>query len=174
VALARKDRDHLVNLRAFLGIEREIWDYEARTIGDLLRPYSRLICQERPVVMDLVRHGILPNRTGAEKPWTDGAPDLMPHYWRGIVDGDGSVPGKSFTVTLAGSYEVVSAFVDWARGLCDMGINPTRDKRCPDHWRDHGRSRGRARHAARALRRRPGSPASQEGLGRACNARRTA
>jgi hypothetical protein len=135
VALARKDRDHLVKLRTFLGIEREIWDYEARTIGDVLRPYSRLLCQARPVVMDLVRHGILPNKTGAEKPWTDGAPDLMPHYWRGMVDGDGSVPGKSFTVTLAGSYEVVSAFVHWARGVCGTGINPTRDKRSPDHWR---------------------------------------
>ena len=135
VALARKDREHLAKLRAFLGIEREIWDYEARTIGDVLRPYSRLICQERPVVMDLVRHGILPNKTGAEKPWTVGSPDLMPHYWRGMVDGDGSVPGKSFTVTLAGSYEVVSAFVGWARVLCGTGINPTRDKRSPDHWR---------------------------------------
>ena len=109
VALARKDRGHLVKLRAFLGIGREIWDYEARTIGDVLRPYSRLICQERPVVMDLVRHGILPNKTGAEKSWADGAPDLMPHYWRGMVDGDGSVPGRGFNVTLAGSYEVVSA-----------------------------------------------------------------
>jgi transposase len=134
VALARKDRAHLVKLRAFLGTEREIWDYEAKTIGGVLRPYSRLICQERPVVMDLVRHGILPNKTGAEKPW-DGPVDLMRHYWRGMVDGDGSVPGKSFTVTLSGSHEVVSAFVEWARGVCGTGINPTRDKRSPDHWR---------------------------------------
>ena len=76
VALARKDRNHLIKLQEFLGIEREIWDYEARTIGDVLRPYSRLICQERPIVMDLVRHGILPNKTGKEKPWADGPADL--------------------------------------------------------------------------------------------------
>lgn len=135
VALARKDRNHLVKLQEFLGIEREIWDYEARTIGDVLRPYSRLICQERPIVMDLVRHGILPNKTGAEKPWADGPTDLLPHYWRGMVDGDGSVPGKSFTVTLTGSYEVISAFINWARGVCGTGINPSRDKRSPNHWR---------------------------------------
>lgn len=135
VALARKERNHLVKLRAFLGIEREIWDYEARTYGGVLRPYSRLICQERPVVMDLVRHGILPNKTGAEKPWADGPGHLMPHYWRGLVDGDGSVPQKSFTVTLSGSYEVVSAFVGWARGVSGTRINATRDKRSPDQWR---------------------------------------
>lgn len=134
VTLARKERNHLVKLRSFLGIEREIWDYEARTIGDVLRPYSRLICQERPIMMDVVRHGILPNKTGAEKPW-DGPPRLMPHYWRGMVDGDGSVPQKSFTVTLAGSYEVVSAFVSWARTVSETRINPTRDKRSPDQWR---------------------------------------
>jgi transposase len=134
VVLARKDRAHLVKLQAFLEITREIWDYEARTIGDVLRPYSRLICQERPIVMDLVRHGILPNKTGAEKPW-NGPPDLMPHYWRGMIDGDGSVPGKGFNITLTGSYDVISAFVEWARGKCGTGINPTHDKRSPDHWR---------------------------------------
>jgi len=135
VALARKDRAHLVKLRAFLGIEREITDYEAKTYGGVLRPYSKVICQERPVVMDLVRLGILPNKTGAEKPWADGPEYLMRHYWRGMVDGDGSVPGKGFNVTLAGSYEVVSAFVEWARRMSGTGINPTRDKRSPNHWR---------------------------------------
>jgi hypothetical protein len=59
----------------------------------------------------------------------------MPHYWRGMIDGDGSVPGKGFNITLTGSYDVISAFVEWARGKCGTGINPTRDKRSPDHWR---------------------------------------
>ena len=163
-SLARKDRAHLVKLRSFLGIEREIWDYEARTIGDVLRPYSRLICQERPVVIDLARLGILPNKTGAEKPWADGPEHLMPHYWRGMVDGDGSVPGKAFNVTLAGSYDVVSAFIDWARGMCGTGINPTRDKRSPDHWRAiMVAAAPYPRLLQRALRRRPGVPGPQEG-----------
>ena len=134
-SLARKDRAHLIKLRTFLGIEREIWDYEAVTIGGVLRPYSRLICQERPVVMDLVRQGILPNKTGAEKPWADGPEHLLPHYWRGMIDGDGSVPGKGFNIALAGSYAVIDAFIDWARQMCGTGINPTQDKRSPDHWR---------------------------------------
>jgi uncharacterized protein YerC len=134
VCLARKDREHLVKLRSFLGTEREIWDYEAKTIGGVVRPYSRLICQERPVVVDLARLGILPNKTGKETPW-DGPVGLMPHYWRGLVDGDGSVPGKSYSVTLAGSYEVCAAFAEWAREVCGTGVNATRDKRSPDHWR---------------------------------------
>jgi hypothetical protein len=85
--------------------------------------------------MDLVRQGILPNKTGAEKPWADGPEHLMPHYWRGMVDGDGSVPGKSFSVTLVGSYEVVAAFANWANATCGSRVNPSRDKRSPDHWR---------------------------------------
>ena len=75
--LARKDRGHLVKLRDFLGIKREIWDYEARTIGNVLRPYSRLICQHRPVVMDLVRHGILPEQDRPRK--TLGRRSRRPH-----------------------------------------------------------------------------------------------
>ena len=134
VALARKDRDHLVKLRDFLGIERNIRDYEAETIGGIRRPYSQLICQDRAVVMDLVKVGVLPNKTGKEKNWV-GPDHLMPHYWRGMVDGDGSVPGKSFTVTLAGSYEVIAAFTEWARKVSGTGANPSRDRRSPDHWR---------------------------------------
>lgn len=135
VALARKDRAHLVKLREFLGAQRDVWDYEAKTIGGIVRPYSSLICQERPVVIDLARLGILPNKTGAEKPWTDAPANLIRHYWRGMVDGDGSVPGKSFTITLAGSYEVSRAFACWANRVGGSAVNPTQDKRSPNHWR---------------------------------------
>lgn len=134
VVLARKDREHLVKLRSFTGTKRDIWDYEAKTIGGIQRPYSRLICQDRAIVMDLIRHGVHPSKTGKETAW-NGPANLMPHFWRGMVDGDGSVPGKSYTVTLVGSYEVVAAFTTWLRGVSRTQVNPTRDKRSPDHWR---------------------------------------
>jgi len=134
VCLARKDRGHLVKLREFIGAGREVVDYEAETIGGVVRPYSRFTCQVRPVVMDLARNGILPNKTGHERAW-NGPEHLMPHFWRGMVDGDGSVPGKSFSLTLVGSYDVTSAFALWAASITGTGVKPGRDKRSPDHWR---------------------------------------
>ena len=41
-------------------------------------------------------HGITAKKTDALQPW-DGPADLMPHYWRGLIDGDGSITHQRAT-----------------------------------------------------------------------------
>lgn len=68
----------------------------------------------------LERLGLTPRKSATVEPW-NGPADLMPHYWRGLFDGDGSI-GKVRTRTdwclsICGSRACVEAFADWAMSI---------------------------------------------------------
>lgn len=51
----------------------------------------------------------------------------MRHYWRGMVDGDGSLARKGenlYTVFLCGSEACVRGFAAWAAELCGTTAKP--------------------------------------------------
>jgi hypothetical protein len=60
------------------------------------------------------------------QPW-HGPADLMPHYWRGMFDGDGSLAIKGpglWTAFLCGSEPCVRGFKEWAAGICGTTATP--------------------------------------------------
>lgn len=61
---------------------------------------SRLQIGSAKMVQDLISHGVSPRKSLSLKPW-DGSIELMRHYWRGLVDGDGYI-GKSIKRTVQG------------------------------------------------------------------------
>ena len=89
VKLARKDRDHLVKLHAAVKANRPIRDVQEYTYGKW-RPVSVMAVYSPPLVAGLVQHGIVEKKTDILQPW-NGPAHLMPHYWRGLFDGDGSI-----------------------------------------------------------------------------------
>jgi hypothetical protein len=119
IKLARRDRDHLVLLHKALGAHRPIRDKDENGIGNKMRPVSILDVCCKEVAEALVRVGITPRKSQTYQPW-DGPAELMPHYWRGLVDGDGSVgiTSEGVQVTLAGTEAIVSGFCEWARAVC--------------------------------------------------------
>jgi len=134
VKLARKDRDHLVLLHKTLKARRPVrdrieWSKPPGTIEPKGRPVSILAISSRQIVDALVGHGITPRKTNSVQPW-DGPAHLMPHYWRGIVDGDGTIciTADSVQVGLCGSEAIVTAFLEWARGACGTTATPHRGK----------------------------------------------
>jgi Homeodomain-like domain len=118
IKLARKDRDHLVLLHKALKASRPIRDTEEVTLGER-RPYSVLAVYSPQIADALVRCGITPRKSHTLQPW-DGPAALMPHYWRGLVDGDGSITINDSGVFLSfvGSEAVVRGFRAWAGGVC--------------------------------------------------------
>jgi hypothetical protein len=73
----------------------------------------------------LVRHGITARKTDELQPWA-GPDHLMPHYWRGVIDGDGTIgtyDGEA-KLGLCGSRALVEAFLEWARGICRTTASP--------------------------------------------------
>lgn len=89
VGLARRDIAHLQCLAEFLGTPPPV-EYLARcqTKDDV--ECARLDVRDRALVAALFRLGIEENKTWTVRPW-HGPARLMPHYWRGVVDGDGWV-----------------------------------------------------------------------------------
>jgi len=57
----------------------------------------------------------------------------MPHYWRGLFDGDGCIGRhsarrpNSWMMTQVGSRACVVGFTDWARSICDTRATPAHD-----------------------------------------------
>lgn len=124
VKLARRDRDHLVLLHKALKAKRPIrdreeWSQPPGTTERKARPCSVLTVSSHQIVHALVSHGITPRKTNDLKPW-EGPADLVPHYWRGVIDGDGTITisPEGIRVGLAGSKAVVESFLAWARGVC--------------------------------------------------------
>jgi hypothetical protein len=85
--------------------------------------YARLSWNSAQVKSDLARCGVTPAKSKTLRPW-EGPPDLMPAYWRGMLDGDGSwvrclrEGRKSWTCTLSltGTREVTEGFRDFVLG----------------------------------------------------------
>src|SRR5712692_5369386 len=66
---------------------------------------------------DLATHGILPNKTFSTKP-VQVSSELERHYWRGVIDGDGTFAKNGRSLALVGDYDVVLAFQAFVLSHC--------------------------------------------------------
>jgi hypothetical protein len=111
-ALKRLDREHLEKIKAALGSGAPVHDYEATCNGKRV-PYSVLFLHSHTLVADLARHGILPRKSHTIKPW-NGPALLLPVYWLGVMDGDGSLyeakRDKNWRIGLVGNPDMVNGF----------------------------------------------------------------
>ena len=74
------------------------------------------------LVRDLIALGIVPNKSLILKPW-HGPLDLMPHYWRGVIDGDGCW-SKAIQFNLVGSKDMIDGFCAYCLTILSVKINP--------------------------------------------------
>lgn len=112
VELSSRDAGHVERLRE---------DLEAGNPLSFNRTFASLRVGSRRLVEGLACHGVTPRKSLTAKPW-DGPAELMPHYWRGMFDGDGSIFQTArdgvWNLTMCGSEACVEAFAEWARGIC--------------------------------------------------------
>lgn len=118
IGAARRDEAHLFKLRALLGAESPVRRCvkQAKQDGRAC-PASELRVSCARLVDDLARAGVLPAKSLTLEPWK-GPAHLLPHYFRGLADGDGSWylsdGGKRLHFSLAGTRPVVEALIDFA------------------------------------------------------------
>lgn len=124
IKLARKDRLHLDMLHSELGATHPVIDNEQFSAGKM-RSYSTLAIYSPMLVDGLVSHGITPRKSATLKPW-DGPARLMPHYWRGLVDGDGyiTINDRGVFTGLVGSQSVVTGYAAWVNDSFGTRVNP--------------------------------------------------
>lgn len=113
IELAERDADHLKTLCVDLGSDRPL---------QFARGCAKASFPSKHIFKALGQLGVHPRKSKTVSPWS-GPVHLMPHYWRGLVDGDGTVSratrsGK-WTVGLVGSEACVSGFAEWARAECE-------------------------------------------------------
>ena len=125
VKLARKDRDHLVTLHKALKARRPIRDFEEESYGKMV-PVSMLAVSSQQIADALISHGIIRKKTDILEPW-DGPADLMPHYWRGLVDGDGHIVinERGVFTGLVGSRPVTEAYAAWVNANFGNNVHAT-------------------------------------------------
>lgn len=119
VQLAACDDGHLRKLVKSLGSNRPI-SYTKRN-------EATVVFNSKPMVESLEAVGVGPRKSASVRPW-HGSSDLMRHYWRGMVDGDGTISPcqvrNKFTVGLCGSPYCVTEFANWARYITGSKAMP--------------------------------------------------
>ena len=77
---------------------------------------SFVICSPE-MATDLASHKLVPRKTFSTRP-AQVAPELARHYWRGVIDGDGTFTKGGSDLKLCGDYEVVIAFQAFVLSHC--------------------------------------------------------
>ena len=125
IDLSITDADHLVKLKEAIGASRNVRKAVKRS-GERLQGYASLAIGSHRLAEPLIALGITPRKSATVEPW-DGPEHLMPHYWRGLFDGDGSLAYKGpglHTAFLCGSEACVRAFLAWAQEICGTKATP--------------------------------------------------
>lgn len=75
----------------------------------------------------LISHGVTPRKSWTCAPW-DVPADLAPHYWRGLIDGDGHISvgtkPKDKQLVFVGTLAMAEAFRSFAAGICGTKATP--------------------------------------------------
>lgn len=118
-ALARKDRDHLLKLNEFLGGgDRKITDFSKDG-----KPYSQVTYRSRKLAKGLMGRGVVLRKSLTAEA-LDGV-DHSPHFWRGMIDGDGHIGHNSVSLT-TGSPSMRDQYQAF---LVSLGCSPHSSKR---------------------------------------------
>ncbi len=119
VKLKASDAGHLEKLKAALSAENPVRPVPPTGLAG---PGAELTLSSQHLVESLIRLGVTPRKSLTVQPW-NGPADLMRHYWRGLVDGDGTIvrhpqARDKWHLRLLGSEACVEAFRVWAVSVC--------------------------------------------------------
>lgn len=129
--LAGRDVEQLVNFAKFIGSSRRPREW-IRKDG---RPYATFTITSNVIAGHLRRTGLHEAKTWTIAPW-DGPPDLMRHFWRGCIDGDGSihraqkiargVVHHEWRLHFCGNHAMVNGLAEYVKRV--LGISKTLGK----------------------------------------------
>jgi transposase len=95
--------------------------------------YVSLRISSKTIASDLAKYNIYPRKSLTIRPPSNLPEKLKGHFWRGVIDGDGSVGrGKTgqWWLSLYGTKAMVKGFADWVEknvGIFNHGIRPKRN-----------------------------------------------
>ncbi len=123
IDLMASDRKHLEKLKRDLRSSHPITD-RAVTRHGRVNLQSRFALSNKALVAGLAKHHIYEKKSETVMAW-NGNPFLTRHYWRGVIDGDGSLfrlgeysdGTPRWSLSLAGSRHMCDAFLVWCNSI---------------------------------------------------------
>lgn len=109
ITLKIDDIHILEKIRNKIGIEKDIKIYQRKSDT---REYARIELKNKHMSLRLEELGIVQNKTFITKFPEYLRKDLIPHFIRGLMDGDGCVAKNLKTVQFAGSHDMMCGLVD--------------------------------------------------------------
>lgn len=109
---------------------------EHRSIRNVARKYARLIVCNKHMCQQLSSLGVVPNKTHIVTfpYWLDKA--LIPHFLRGVFDGDGCIDLKGHA-SIAGSKAFIESIAEILRADCKIICNLYECKNALTTWQCH-------------------------------------
>ena len=119
LTLSTRDREHLNSYKKALKYEGVIYDEVSKYCRSTIRISSR------PLSKSLSDKGVVQAKSLILKPPTQYVPkDLLRHFWRGMVDGDGYIGHKKGVLELIGTEDVVRAFKEFCKDFSSADPTP--------------------------------------------------
>lgn len=115
LGLATKDKNHIEKFKNVIQYEGNIKDYVIKR-GEKEFYMSQIRVCRKTIVESLKKHGLHNRKSLTIKPSQLVPFDLQRHYWRGIVDANGTIyqdKRKTYGVMLTGSEFLCQGFLDF-------------------------------------------------------------
>lgn len=123
ISIKETDREHLENFRAYVGSGD-------RAISNIGKGCVSYRIPSAKMSSDLKRFGVVPRKTFTIKV-DDREVAVSPHFWRGVVDGDGHINKTRKAICLVSASEAfANQYQEFVRGIgSDCGIHIHKDRR---------------------------------------------
>lgn len=110
IQLAAKDKNHLIKFCNYMGLtDAEIQDIIKDGFGGAYtrdNPINNVKICSKEIINNLENKGIVPQKSGKEKPYICSNKNLELAYIRGLIDGDGYIGETQSRLGIVGSYNI--------------------------------------------------------------------
>lgn len=118
IRLQRQDHNHLEKFKKAISFDGEIKNDESKR-NNTVCYYSEIKIYNNKFCRNLIKHGIVPRKSGKEYLPKEIPQSLIKHFFRGFIDGDGSISGslkrgkQAFFSICSSSKEIIDSFFEF-------------------------------------------------------------
>jgi len=127
IKLCSKDRNHLIKFLKSIKSQHVIYDI-TRIVNNKKQTQCGVGVNSIKLVDGLNNLGVMQNKSLIIKPCNKVSDNLIRHYWRGIIDGDGYISydrrNKSWKIGLTGNKYIVEGFCHWIQHFIKTKAEP--------------------------------------------------
>lgn len=136
IQLSQKDDAHIVAFGKFLGTDQTPTRFQPKRYAKSFNsgPASRIDVRSRQIVADLATYGVVQNKSHVAE--ARNGIELSPHFWRGCIDGDGSIafhPTAPYASLCGASYKFMKQFSDFCISVA-AGVRATVNESRPGFY----------------------------------------